>query len=142
MTPPQAPRITLVALTHDARTALGGPEAEITTFPYRVGRESRGMRWVDSALHRERRDPGSHPSNELYLPDREEPLNVSREHLQIERNGAGFLLVDRHSTCGTIVEGAMVGGDTRGGSAPLQDGNVIIVGGPRSPFVFKVRVRD
>ena len=42
-------------------------------------------------------------------------------------------------TCGTIVEGQPVGGDTRGGSIPLHDGAVIVVGISRSPYVFKFR---
>jgi hypothetical protein len=38
------------------------------------------------------------------------------------------------------VEGVLVGGDTTGGRARLRDGDVIIVGTSRSPFVFKFRV--
>jgi hypothetical protein len=55
---------------------------------------------------------GSRPTNDLYLRDREEPLNVSREHFAIDR----------------------------GGSIPLHDGDVIIVGTSLSPYVFKFRV--
>jgi hypothetical protein len=41
---------------------------------------------------------------------------VSREHFAIDRSDSGYVLVDRASTCGTIVEGQTVGGDTRGGT--------------------------
>jgi hypothetical protein len=88
----------------------------------------------------ERRDPGSRPSNDLYLRDRVEPLNVSREHFAIDRGDTGYILVDRESTCGTLVEGQAVGGDLRGGSIPLHDGDVIIVGTSLSPYVFKFRI--
>jgi len=98
-------RVLLVALTPESRAALGAPEREITSFPYRVGRESRGIQPTPHGFVRERRNPGSHPSNDLYL-----------------------------------VEGGIVGGDTRGGSRSLHDGDVIIVGSSRSPYAFKFRV--
>ena len=140
LSPPQAGRVALVALTPEARSALGGSEVVITAFPFRVGRESRRTHWAGARMVSERRTPGAKPNNDLYLPDGEEPLNVSREHFQIERDGAGFALVDRKSTCGTLVEGALVGGETQGASIPLRDGDVIIAGTSRSPFTFKFRV--
>jgi pSer/pThr/pTyr-binding forkhead associated (FHA) protein len=133
-------RALLVALTPESRIALCAPEREITRFPYRVGRESRGMQRTPRGVVSERRNPGSRPSNDLYLLEHDEPLNVSREHFEIDRSDTGYMLVDRASTCGTIVEGQTVGGNTRGGTLPLHDGNVIIVGTSRSPYAFKFRV--
>jgi len=130
----------LVALTPESRIALDAPEREITRFPYRVGRESRGMQRTRHGTISERRNPGSQPSNDLYLVEHEEPLNVSREHFEIDRDDAGYILMDRASTCGTIVEGQTVGGETRGGTLSLHDGDVIFVGTSRSPYVFKFRV--
>ena len=138
--PPQPGRVALVALTPEARSALGARELAISSFPFRVGRESRGSHWAGARMVSERRKPGASPSNDLYLPDGEEPLNVSREHFLIERDGVGFVLVDLQSTCGTIVEGASVGGQTQGGRVALRDGDVIIVGTSRSQFAFKFRV--
>ena len=112
----------------------------IERFPYRVGRESRGIQPTRDGFVSERRSPGSRPSNDLYLPEHDEPMNVSRAHFEIDRADAGYVLVDRASTCGTIVEGQIVGGDTRGGTVPLRDGDVIIVGTSLSPYVFKFRV--
>ena len=66
---------------------------------------------------------------------------MSREHLQIQHNGTHYVLVDSQSTCGTIVEGMVVGGRGAGGAAPLNDGDVIIVGTSSSPYVFKFRLR-
>jgi predicted component of type VI protein secretion system len=134
-------RAMLVALTPEAYAALGAREREITRFPYRVGRESRETQRTAQGVVTERRHPGSRPTNDLYLPDREEPLNVSREHFAIDRGDTGYILVDQASTCGTLVEGESVGGDTRGGSMLLHDGDVIIVGTSLSPYVFKFRVR-
>jgi pSer/pThr/pTyr-binding forkhead associated (FHA) protein len=132
--------VLLVALTPESRAALGAPEAQIERFPYRVGRESRGTQRTPDGFVRERRSPGSRPTNDLYLVEPDEPMNVSRAHFQIDRAGAGYVLVDRESTCGTIVEGEIVGGGTRGGTIALHDGHVIIVGTSNSPYAFKFRI--
>jgi pSer/pThr/pTyr-binding forkhead associated (FHA) protein len=129
-----------VALTPEARAALGAARAELERFPFRVGRESRGTQRTADGFVRERRSPGSRPTNDLYLVEHDEPMNVSRAHFLIDRAGAGYVLVDRESTCGTIVEGETVGGGTRGGSIALHDGDVIIVGTSNSPYTFKFRV--
>ena len=128
----------LAALTPEAKDALGGAELPITQFPFRVGRESRARRAV-ARIVMDRRRPGSRPNNELYLAEPELATNVSREHFQVEHNGAQYVLVDRQSTCGTIVEGQVVGGKQAGGAVPLRDGDVIIVGTSASRFVFKFR---
>ncbi|HSL47706.1 MAG TPA: hypothetical protein VK878_01475, partial [Candidatus Deferrimicrobiaceae bacterium] len=63
----------LVALTPESRAALGAPEAQIERFPYRVGRESRGMQRTPEGFVSERRSPGSRPTNDLYLVEHDEP---------------------------------------------------------------------
>jgi pSer/pThr/pTyr-binding forkhead associated (FHA) protein len=131
----------LAAMTPEAKGAIGGTEVEIEAFPFRVGRESRKMTWTAQGIVSERRHPDRRPNNDLYLVERSDPMNVSREHFLIERDGGGYVLVDRESTCGTIVEGKTVGGQTRGGRVDLHDGDVIIVGTSVSPFVFQFRVR-
>ena len=65
---------------------------------------------------------------------------MSREHSAIDRGDTGYILVDRASTCGTIVEAQSVGGHPRDGSIPIHDGDGIIVGTSLSPYVFKFRV--
>ena len=106
-------------------------------MPYRVGRESRGPRRAVTRVVMERRQSTGRPNNDPYLLEPDERLNVSREHFQIEHNGTHWILVDRQSTCGTIVEGKVVGGRHAGGAAPLRDRDVIIVGTSSSRFVFK-----
>jgi pSer/pThr/pTyr-binding forkhead associated (FHA) protein len=133
-------RVLLVALTPESRTALGASHTGVERFPYRVGRESRGTQRIGGGFVGERRSSGSRPTNDLYLVENDEPMNVSRSHFQIDRSDAGYLLVDLESTCGTIVEGTLVGGDTRGGTIALHDGDVIIVGTSNSPYAFKFRV--
>ena len=129
----------LSALTPEAKDALGGAELPVTQFPFRVGLESRGATRAVARIVMDRRRPGGRPNNELYLAEPEPATNVSREHFQIEHNGAQYVLVDRQSTCGTLVEGRLVGGKQAGGAVPLRDGDVIIVGTSASRFVFKFR---
>jgi pSer/pThr/pTyr-binding forkhead associated (FHA) protein len=136
-----SPRATLIPLTPEAGAALAGHEVHLGESPFRVGRESRGPRYAAGRTIAERRKGDRRPTNDLYLPDRSEPANVSREHFQIQHNGTSYVLIDRQSVCGTIVEGAEVGGRGRGGAVPLKDGDVIIVGSSSSPYIFKFRVR-
>jgi pSer/pThr/pTyr-binding forkhead associated (FHA) protein len=131
----------LVALTAPAKDALGGAEYAITRFPWRVGRESRKYDTPErKALFADKRSPANYPNNDLYLIEETDLINVSREHFQIDRAGSGFVLQDRGSTLGTIVEGRTVGGEGAGGSVALRDGEVILVGSPTSPYVFKFRI--
>jgi hypothetical protein len=129
----------LFALTEYAKIALGGAEYAITRFPYRVGRESRAREKDGGGIFKNKRNPANPPNNDLYLIEEDEDMNVSREHFQIERGSDGFVLKDRGSTLGTIVEGLTLGGENAGGSVALRDGDVIIVGSPFSPYVFKFR---
>lgn len=135
-------RAFLCALTAEARAALAGAETEIAQFPFRVGRESRKFESMEKkAFFADKRKPTNRPNNDLYLIEETELINVSREHFQIAREGAGFVLEDRGSTLGTIVEGQKVGGDNKAGRVALRDGDVIIVGSSICPYVFKFRVR-
>ena len=136
----QRARPSLVALTPEAKAALGGAEVEMGVFPFRVGRDSRSLPRA-TPRSAERRAPGTSPSNELYLAEPGELVNVSREHFQIQQHGTSYVLVDRQSTCGTILEGAVIGGGKAGREVQLSDGDVIIVGTSQSPYVFKFRLR-
>jgi hypothetical protein len=134
-------RAVLVGLTPEAKAALGADELPISVFPFRLGRDSRRPPRAAPRTLVDRRKPAGPRTNEVYLPESSEPYQVSREHLQIQHNGTRFVVVDRQSTSGTIVEGTTLGGQHRGGAAQLNDGDVIIVGGSRSPFVFKFRLK-
>jgi len=92
--------VVLAALTTEARAGLGAAEIEITRFPFRGGRESRGNQRAAGRVIMPRRKAASGPKNELHLVEHEEPFNASRGHLQIEHNGTHYVLVDRQSTSG------------------------------------------
>jgi pSer/pThr/pTyr-binding forkhead associated (FHA) protein len=126
----------LKALSPESRNALGGQFYRITRFPFKVGRESRSF-----ALHVEypnsRRKEEPTPNNDLYLVDPGTILNVSREHFLIDRLDDGYSLVDRGSSCGTLVEGERIGERKKGGSTRLANNDVIIVGTSESRYIFK-----
>ncbi|HET9481492.1 MAG TPA: FHA domain-containing protein [Candidatus Polarisedimenticolia bacterium] len=128
----------LVALTPESSDAIRAREINIPHLPFRVGRESRRFRWTELGLVGERRRAAP-PNNDLYLADETEPMNVSREHFLISREGPAFYLLDRGSRCGTIVEGEVygAGGEPR---ANLADHHVIIVGTSLSRYIFKFRL--
>ena len=130
-------------LTDVAKEAIEEETVVIGKLPFLVGREFR-YRMVDGEMRSmERRKTSSTPNNDLYLVDREELLNVSRNHFQIEKNVDGaYELVDRGSRCGTIVDDKHVGGDDSGGRCLLQNGSTIIVGTSQSPFVFRFEIPE
>jgi hypothetical protein len=126
----------LKALTPESKACLGGSLYRIPHFPFHVGRECRvAIRPMPFPISRRR--PDSVPNNDLYLMELGNVLNVSREHFLIDRQGDAYIIVDRGSNCGTLVEGEPVGEKRKGGWKPLQDNDVIIVGGSESRFIFK-----
>jgi hypothetical protein len=131
----------LVALTPESVAAFQAREINIPHLPFRVGRESRRFKWTEMGLVGERRKE-TVPNNDLYLVEEGEPMNVSREHFLIDQAGDGFFLLDRGSTCGTIVEGEPVGGGQLSLQVPLKDHDVIIVGTSLSRYIFKFRVES
>lgn len=149
----------LVALTPESAAAILAREINIPHLPFRVGRESRRVRWTQDGPVGERRrslnrspdrspdrsdawsaDGSATANNDLYLVEDSEPMNVSREHFLIGRDADGFFLQDRGSTCGTLVEGELVGGDGQPGRVALADHHVIVVGTSLSRYIFKFRL--
>lgn len=137
------PKAVLQALTPEAREAvqsaqLVGDAVVILDFPFRVGRESR-IRKIDGRIERIERPKGKEgpPNNDLYLVDRGQLLNISREHFQIEKVTDGYVLVDRGSACGTRVGEELVGSGDMGGRSILRDGDVIAAGTKGTPYLFR-----
>lgn len=137
-----APKAALKALTPEAQAAIPQGLAVdgmvgIRGFPFRVGRESRG-KMVEGVFHRiERPRRGdSAPTNDLYLVDAGENLQISREHFRIEHDAAGYQLVDRGSVCGTSVAGKWIGSEEKGGTVSLRDGDEIRIGVDPTPFRY------
>jgi pSer/pThr/pTyr-binding forkhead associated (FHA) protein len=129
---------TLTPLTPEARQAVPEQTVPLDTLPFRLGRDLRDDgRSSFRLFRRERRQTDDEGPNNLYLAETDRPHRVSRKHLLIGEEGGRYYLEDRKSTCGTLVEGEAVGGRRQGGRRWLDDGDVIILGGNHSPFVFK-----
>lgn len=136
------PRAALKALTPEAEAAV--PQGMLVQgmvgirgFPFRVGRESRG-KVVDGVFHRVERPRrgAAAPTNDVYLVDAGDMLQISREHFRIERSENGYQVVDRGSVCGLSVGGVRIGGNETGGSATLRDGDEIHIGTDATPFRY------
>jgi len=137
------PKAVLKALTPEAKSAVPQGLLEldmvrISQFPFKVGRESR-IRELDGKLVRLERTKftDEDPSNDLYLTDAAEPLHISREHFEIKQDSLSYMLIDRHSACGTSVGGNRIGGRDSGGRMKLEDGDIIAVGAKETPYLFK-----
>jgi pSer/pThr/pTyr-binding forkhead associated (FHA) protein len=137
-----SPRAVLKPLTDEAARAIANGMLSdgliaIRQFPFRIGRESR-FTLVDGEIRRVERPRlgGREPNNDLYLLDSIQPLHISREHLLIKPEKNGFVLVDRGSACGTLVNDVSIGGGDAGGSVPLKDGDTIAIGTATSPYRY------
>jgi pSer/pThr/pTyr-binding forkhead associated (FHA) protein len=125
-------------MSDGARRAINGDFLAIDRLPFRVGRNSRSSNGRTTA-DIERRKGTVGQVNEAYLiePSLEKFHQISREHFLIDAEHGHFYVVDRHSVCGTIVAGKVVGGDRAGGRVELYDGDIIVVGTAASPYIFK-----
>lgn len=108
--------VILSGLNESSSEALGGREMTISKFPFRVGRKRE--------------------SNDLCLQELP-PYNVSRNHFLIDKLEEKYVVVDRESSLGTIVNGRRINLQ----SVLKRKENKIIAGSHRSPFVFKLVIR-
>ena len=129
----------LKALTPEAQAAIGAERHAIRELPLRVGRESRQRTLKVPIADAERRTCDAVSNNDLHLLE-DLSGSVSREHFEISRGPEGFLLRDRQSLAGTHVEGALLGGGREGGTSPLRNGDVIVVGSGKSGLVYRFLV--
>ena len=126
----------LIPLTDKAKTAIHHDVILISAFPFRLGRESRSSHGDTRKLF-ERRIGKIPPNNDYYLFDTSERLHISREHCRIEENNRGvYTLFDRGSTCGTTIIHDHRKHHFRFSRHPLEQGDTIILGSPRSPYCF------
>lgn len=138
----------LKAITPEARNTitkncLGDEIIGIWSFPFRIGRESRIER-VDGELVLSERQKISNgkPNNDIYLVDNGHFLQISRQHLQIEKTKTGYLVSDRGSACGTIINTQKIGSEDKGGTWELKDGDIIKIGAEDSHYLFEFVTLD
>jgi CRP-like cAMP-binding protein len=129
-----APQVRLFPLTAETRAALSDDGLAVSRFPFRVGRKTAGAATALSF-------------NDLEFPDRV-PYVLSLNHFAVDCVGDGFVVRDRGSQYGTLVNGERIGGSAARDVARLGAGENEIVAGiaglglaPRpSPFRFLVAV--
>jgi hypothetical protein len=135
----------LIAVSPAAKLALGGDEYPLTVLPFRVGRETRrgeNSSWIGK-WKTEKRKGIKKPINDLYIFEPGEEKFISRKHFLIDELPKGvYVLIDRESSLGTLVNGKLIGGDRKGGGVHLSNGAEIIIGGEKSPFVFRFVLRE
>ena len=116
----------LFGLNEVSSDALDGGEMKISSFPFKVGRKHEFELGEDDVLS----------DNDLYLKDFL-PFNVSRNHFLIDKIEGRFVVIDRGSRLGTIVNGKRINVQ----NILNKKVNKIIVGSKPSPFVFKLEIR-
>jgi len=128
----------LVPLTSQARKSLGKDMVILDSFPFRFGREARCRMVSGRPVMRESRSEPALPDNDLFMLNLRGSRHISREHFQIEQKADGsFEILDRGSTCGTIVDNRVLGQHHRGGRHALTHGSHIVVGSSFSPYAFR-----
>jgi CRP/FNR family transcriptional regulator, cyclic AMP receptor protein len=123
------PVVTIHAQSKRAEDSLPPGGFRIPKFPFRIGRAS------------EADEPEPLDLNDMWLID-SFPFNVSRNHLMIEMNAEGEVMVaDRGSHLGTLVNDQLLGRTSPVRHLLLERGsNVVIVGSRESPYQFRVVV--
>lgn len=126
---PPPVQLVLYPLTRKAAQTVPADGLLLTTFPFRIGRAS------------EAREGDPLDLNDLWLLD-QAPFHVSRNHLAIDRVADNrFVVRDRGSHLGLVVNDMPIGGRLPQREAQLEDGdNVLIVGGRSSPYQFRLRL--
>jgi len=128
--PPKKDKIIFLPLTKESSNSVPSGGIPIYKFPFRVGRISM------------RDEPNPLDLNDLYLTD-SIPFNVSRNHFSIEHINNNFVIRERGSYHGTVVNGDQIGGSIVMNDAQLKHGeNEIIVGSINSPFRFRIVVQS
>lgn len=118
--------ITMVPQTKEAQQALGDEMLEITHLPYRIGRQTR--------------DNDLFSYNDLLLND-EEPYQISPNHLMITRTNGHFVVSDRGSRYGSIINGKRIGRTNRKDVVELKQGeNVMVLGDIYPKYRYKLVV--
>jgi pSer/pThr/pTyr-binding forkhead associated (FHA) protein len=115
----------------------------IYSYPFRMGREAR-VKYIDGEIILQERHKlgGEEPNNNVYLLDNGEYLQISREHCSIIKTDIGYLLQDRGSACGSMVNQLDIGGDDHDGHTTLKDGDIITLGSKESPYKYKFIILD
>ncbi len=123
----QTERVVLVDVSRVPSDQRRG-ELIIRKFPFRIGREPSGAG-----------APGSGASfeslNDLTIPERRQPFNVSRNHLEIGFLDGRLYVRDVGSASGTVVNGKPIGGKRKSETLMVDAPKIeVVLGKPDSPW--------
>ena len=118
--------VVMSGMNKTATNALGNDTPRIESFPYKVGRRS--------AIG----EDDVFVDNDLFLEDNTEkpPFNISSNHFLIDLVNKKYVVVDRGSSFGTIVNGTKI-------EEPYvldKKVNYVVVGPHDSPFIFSLEI--
>ena len=137
------PKAVLVPLTEDAKSTITllhnrKKLIPISTFPFKIGRESR-MEESDRGLFIKLRimANSSRPNNDIYLIDNKNNIEISKEHFEISNDKDEYLIKDRNSTLGTKLNDEEIGKEKSNTLFPIKDGDIIKIGSSHSTYKFK-----
>lgn len=135
------PRAVLWPLTEKAKNALPYEEKMISIkkLPFKIGREAR-IAQTDKGSYVKLRiseNEDINPSNDAYIVDKDQFLQVSKHHCEIVERDGKYILVDRGSTNGTILNNTKIGKDEESLETELQDGDIIQFGSEKSEFKYQ-----
>ncbi|MAD42804.1 MAG: hypothetical protein CL623_10505 [Arcobacter sp.] len=142
------PKAVLYPLTNEANKSIINDPCEtflirMSEFPYRIGRESRVGENEKGLFVKLRVIKNiSKPVNDTYLYDSGKNLQISKEHLQIEKNNETYTLKDRGSSNGTTINGTTYGGNRQVFEHTLKDGDIIAIGDKKSEFKYQFLILE
>ncbi|MGR3318929.1 MAG: cyclic nucleotide-binding domain-containing protein [Candidatus Anammoxibacter sp.] len=112
--------LVITGINDISRQALDGKDLVVRKFPFKVGRKGR----KDDVLI----------DNDLEIEEREEPFYVSKNHFLINKIEGHFVVMDRGSNAGLIVNGEKI----KDMYIFQMHENAITIGSAFSPFEFKI----
>jgi CRP-like cAMP-binding protein len=120
--------VTIHPLTRRAAATLPHEGLVVDKYPFRIGRAAQQDEEIPLDV------------NDLWLIDHS-PLNVSRNHASLEREGDQVLMKDRGSSLGMYVNDTHIGGKSGERQIALEEGdNVVVLGSGMSPYQFRIHV--
>lgn len=136
------PRAVLWPLTEKAKMSLPYEERMISikSMPFKIGRESRVAKTEKGSYIKKRinyKEVDTTPSNDAYIVDKGELLQVSKQHCEIIAKEDKYFIIDKTSTNGTLINDVKIGKDAEQFETELKDGDIIQFGSEGSEFKYQ-----
>jgi len=139
------PRAVLLPVNEKTKKTISNKNIiSIKNFPFKIGRESRVEENERGFFVKLRIFNGdsAQPSNDMYLIDNDEFLQISKQHLEISMDENSYIVRDRGSMNGTTINGETIGGDRQTAQKRINDGDIIQIGSDKSDYKFQFLTLD